>query len=158
MNAAHLHLMVNHFPLVGLVFSLVFLAIGLLRTHGNSVRAGLLILVISGLFTVFTFLTGEPAEERLGKLATFSKQLAETHEESAELTLWIVGVTTVAGGIGLWLSVRRTMPSRRALGVIVALNLASLLSIGQTSLLGGKISHPEVRQENAPELTPLDSR
>lgn len=150
MNAAHLHLMANHFPLVGFVFSFLLLVLGLIRSNEGYSRAGFLVILVAGLFAVPTFLTGEPAEEIIEKLPRFSEQLVEAHEQAAELAIWLIGVTTFAAAAAFWSSLRKVGRSKLLLKVILALNLVSLILIGRTNQLGGQISHPEIRSDSAP--------
>lgn len=145
MNAAHLHLLLNHFPLIGFVFSFFILALGLLRSNESYVRVGLLTIVVSGLLAVPTYLAGEPAEEIIEKLPGFSEQLVEAHEEAAEIAIWFIGITTLTAGAALWISNKKTVTYRVILRSVLVLNSISLVLTGRTSNLGGKISHPEVR-------------
>ena len=149
MNAAHLHLLLNHVPLVGLLFSAIILALGLLRSNESFIRIGLLIVLISGVFAVPTFLSGEPAEKVIEQFSGFSEELVEAHEETAELTIWLVVVTTIAAGTGLWFSIRKEVLSRRVFWLVLSLNLISLFAIARTSQLGGRISHPEIRDTHS---------
>ncbi len=145
MNAAHLHIVLNHFPLIGFVFSFLILALGLFRSNESYMRVGLLIILVSGLFAVPTYLAGEPAEEIIEKLPGFSEKLVEAHEEAAEIAIWFIGITTLAAGAALGISYKKTGMSKLILRSVLVLNFISLVFIGRTSNLGGKISHPEVR-------------
>lgn len=145
MNGAHLHLLLNHFPLIGLVFSILILALGLLRKYDGFVRSGLLIVVISGALAVPTYLTGEKAEKVIEHLPGFSEAILEEHEEAAEFAIWAISLTAVAAAAGLFFSIKRNRIPRPLIASIVALNLFSLVVIGRTNNLGGRISHSEIR-------------
>lgn len=153
MNAAHLHLMLNHFALVGFIFSFLILTYGLFRSNEGFVRAGLFIILLSGLIAIPTFLTGEPAEEIIEKLPGFAENLVEAHEEAAEFAIWLIGATLIAAAIGLWQSLKKSITSRPVLLTILALNFVALAAIGRTANLGGQISHPEIR-DSADPITP----
>ncbi len=145
MNAAHIHLVLNHFPLVGLAFSFFILALGLFRSNENYAKVGLFIILVSGLLSVPTYLAGEPAEEIIEKLPGFSEKLVEAHEEAAELAIWFIGLTALAAAGTLWIYGKKTTTTKMMLISTLILNFISLVLIGRTSNLGGKISHPEVR-------------
>lgn len=149
MNAAHIHLMANHFPLVGFVFSFLLLALGLFRSHEGYARAGFLVILVAGLFAIPTFLAGEPAEEIIEKLPGFTEELVEAHEEAAETAIWFIGVTTLAAAGAFWCSMKKVGRSKLILRILLVLNLVSLILIGRTNQLGGRISHPEIRNGNA---------
>lgn len=157
MNPAHLHLLVNHFPLIGFVFSILLLSIGLLRLNKDFVNAALLIILISGILSIITYLTGEPAEEVIKKLPNFSENLVEAHEEAAELAIWFIGATTLLSGASIWLAIKRIFPPKGLLIAILALNLITLISIGRTNNLGGRISHPEIRNTNDTLPVPVEN-
>ena len=74
MNGAHLHLLLNHFPLIGFVFSLLILGLGYVRANENFVRVGLLVILVSGVLAAPAYLAGEPAEDVIEKLPGFSEK------------------------------------------------------------------------------------
>ena len=61
MSGAHLHLILNHTPVVGSVFALLLLACAFFWQSDPLKRAGLAAAVIVALLTIPTYLTGEPA-------------------------------------------------------------------------------------------------
>ena len=62
MNATHLHLMLNHIPVLGTVFGLGLLVFALWRKSEELKKAALGIFLIVALLAVPVYLTGEPAE------------------------------------------------------------------------------------------------
>lgn len=145
MNGAHIHLLLNHFPLIGLFFSTVILGLGLFRSNKEFVHAGLLITAISGVLTLPTYLTGDPAEDVLKSTPGFSKSLVHEHEEAAEFAAWSIGITAVLAAAALFLSFKKNHIPKALMIAIVVLQLFSLVVLARVSNLGGKISHPEIR-------------
>lgn len=145
MNGAHIHLLLNHFPFIGLFFALFFLAFALVRRNETVLRAGLFLLLAAGLFTAPSYLSGEPAEEIVEKLPTFSEHLVEEHEEAAEFAIWAVGATALLSALALFLSLKKGSTPRSLAATVTAATLFSLIIIGRTNNLGGKISHSELR-------------
>lgn len=80
MNGAHLHLMINHFPVVGLLFGLVMLVVAQLRRNSDLARTGLVALVIIAIITIPAYLTGEPAHDVVQHLTGISEEVLERHE------------------------------------------------------------------------------
>lgn len=156
MNGAHLHLLLNHFPMIGLVFSILILGLGLIRKSDEVIRSGLLIAFISGALAIPTFLTGEPAEKIIEHSPGFSETLLEAHEEAAEFAVWVMGMTAIAAVAGLFYSVKKNRIPRLLMSSIVSLNIFSLVVIGRTNNLGGKISHPEIR-DSRDQAPPVDA-
>ena len=150
MNPAHLHLMLNHLPIVGTAFTLVLLVMGLLTKSEQIKRAGLVFLVLIALLAVPTYLTGEPAEESIQKLAGISGGFIEQHEEAAQTAFIAQIALGVAALIGLLISRRgRPLPNWLAGGLLV-LTLAIAGLMARTANLGGQIRHPEIRTSQAP--------
>jgi uncharacterized membrane protein len=165
MSAAHLHLMLNHIPLLGLVFGAVLLAYGLWRGAEDVQKASLGLLAVAGLSAIAVYLTGEPAEEIVEGLAGVSHDAAEAHEEWGWYAL-IAGIATGVGAFGTLLA--GWMRERLGRGAVVLTLVLALLSsglIGYTANLGGKISHPELRGEtvsavggNGPQEEPEEQK
>ena len=86
LNAAQIHLSLNHFPVVLAVVSLPFLAWGLFRGSELSRKTGLMLALLAAVTAVPAFLTGEPAEEVVERLGA-SDALVHEHEEAAEAAL-----------------------------------------------------------------------
>jgi hypothetical protein len=63
MNAAHIHLALNHIPVVGTVIGLFLLATAVLRRRDEPTRASAAIFIGAALFLAPVHLSGEQAEE-----------------------------------------------------------------------------------------------
>lgn len=152
MNAAHLHLMLNHFPVVGLLFAVAVLAWGVRRKNASLGKAGLVTVVAAALTALPAFLTGEPAEKIAESLPGVSHAVVERHAEAAKPAL---AVTLVAGGAalaGLWLARGKAVASWLAVSVLlIAVAAAALMA--RTANRGGQIRHTEVRSP-VPRITP----
>ncbi|HEU4989458.1 MAG TPA: DUF2231 domain-containing protein [Gemmatimonadaceae bacterium] len=68
-DAAHLHLMVNHFPIVLSIVGLASLAVGAVGRRDFYWRAGLNLMVLAGLAAVVAILTGESASDEIRQRA-----------------------------------------------------------------------------------------
>lgn len=146
MNFAHLHLMLNHLPLLTIPMALVFLGHSLSTGHLAARRFAYLVLVLSAATVVPVYFSGEPAEEVVEGLPGVGKPFIEEHEEAAEVSMIL---TLLAGGtslIGLFAATegRRARTISRA---VIVLNLVAVASLAYTANLGGKIQHSELRSE-----------
>jgi len=149
-NPAHLHLILNHFPPIGVPIGLVILLVGLMRHNETLVRTALVLFVALAAITVPVHMTGEPAEEIVEGLAGVSGQAIEAHEDAAFIGL----LTTAALGAGsliALLAMRQRRPVARALGYgIVALAVVSAGTLTWVANLGGEIRHSEIRSGAPP--------
>jgi MFS family permease len=157
MSAAHFHLMLNHIPLLGLVFGAVLLGYGLWRGSEDVQKASLGLLAVAGLSAIAVYLTGEPAEEIVEGLAGVSHDAVEAHEEWGWYAL-IAGIAT--GVVALGTLLVGWMRERLGRGAVVLTLVVALLSsglIGYTANLGGKISHPELRADQGGQTAPAET-
>lgn len=154
MDLTHLHLMLNHLPVLGVVFGFLILAWGVLRGQDEIKKIGLIFLIITAIFAVPVYLTGEPAEEAVENLAGVSEQIIETHEDSALVSLILAIATGVMAATALIL--KRFATENAARISIFAVLLLSIFTGGfitRTANLGGQIRHTEIRsaaQNNNP--------
>ena len=144
MSGAHLHLILNHVPVLGAVFGLLLLAYGLLRRSDPVVRASLWTLAVVGIAGLAAYLTGEPAEEIVEDLPGISEAILERHEEVALLATiggGIVGLVALAG-----LAFHRSRPVASGFSaVMLLLTLGLFGGMAWTANLGGQIHHAEIR-------------
>lgn len=155
MNGAHIHLLLNHLPIIGTIFGLLLLLYALLRKSDEVKRISLAVFVFTGLAAVPTYLTGEPAEEIAEKLPGVTEALIEGHEDAAMFALIAAIATSIVALAGLFIARRdRPFPSWLALTILL-LALATGGLMARTANLGGQIRHTEIRAESAPS-TPAE--
>jgi uncharacterized membrane protein len=150
MNGAHLHLLLNHLPVIGTIFGLLLLLFALLRKSEEVKRVALGVFVFAALAAVPTYLTGEPAEEVAEHLPGVAKALIESHEEAALFALIAAGLTGLVSLGGLFLSRRADKLPQWMVIAPLALALITSGLMGWTANLGGQIRHTEIRQDFNP--------
>jgi hypothetical protein len=158
MDAAHLHLMINHLPIMGtpLVAGLLFW--GLIRRSRDVLRAALGAAVIVAVLSYPVFLTGEPAEEQVEDAPWMQERLIHEHEERAEAGLIAILLTGALGAVVLWQSraggnVPTSTASLTLAGLVVSAGL-----FGWSALAGGLIRHDELRAGSSRVTIPAEGR
>lgn len=146
MSGAYLHLLLNHFPVVGFFFAFFFLAFAWKTGNETLSRAGMAIVVFTALITIPAYLSGEPAEEMIEHLPSFSEKMLSAHEEFAEKIVWLIWGTGIVAAVGLLISWSRKKTPQWILGLLFFLGLASFAVAAWTNKLGGQINHPEIRE------------
>jgi drug/metabolite transporter (DMT)-like permease len=145
MNPAHLHLMVDHLPVLGAPFVALLLAWALHRRSRDLLRAALGGAVFVAAVSYPVFLTGEPAEERVEDASWANQRLLHQHEERAELGLLAALLTGAVAAAALWQSRGgREVPGTTAAITLAGLALCAAL-FAATALSGGRIRHAEIR-------------
>ena len=154
MNAAHLHLLLNHAPVFGVFFALVLLGLARLRHSEELARIGLGALVLSGLAAAAAMFTGEPAEHAVEHLAGISESAIEAHEEAAELAATATYVGAVIALAALALRRRVVIAGHlRLLALLTAVAAFGLMA--RAANLGGQIRHSEIGGAGPSERTAL---
>jgi uncharacterized membrane protein len=146
MSPAHLHLLLNHLPVVGTIGAVLLLAYALLRRSPELTRVSLGLFVLVALAGVAVYLTGEPAEEAVEHLSGVSESMIESHEDAALLATILLGVVGTVALAGLVAFRRRTGGIPRGFATLaLLLALAPAAAMGYTANLGGQIRHTEIR-------------
>lgn len=149
MNQAHLHLLLNHFPVIGAILCLLLLLFALMRKSTELKRASLGGLVLISLLTIPAYLTGEPAEKLVEHLPGVSEALIESHEEAALVAFIALGLTGALALVGLiWFRRRTTLPTWLTAAALL-LTSVSVGLMARTANLGGEIRHTEIRASAA---------
>jgi len=145
MSLPHLHLMLNHVPMLGVIFGILILLYARLRNNKDNMIVGLWMFVIAALLTIPVYLTGDPSESDIRNLPTFSKAMVEEHEDAAVWAFIMVGALGLAALFGLYLRYKdKKVPKWLPITVFI-LSLLTAATFVRTAQLGGLISHPELR-------------
>lgn len=145
MDGTHLHLLLNHFPIIGTILGTGVMVYGYLSRSVQTQRAALGTWVVMALIAIPVFLTGEPAEESVENLAGVSEALIEQHEEAAELAIWVMEALGILSLVALFLSVKNAAVAKVVVGITFVLSLLTFGLMARTGNLGGQIRHTEIR-------------
>lgn len=143
MNYAHLHLLLNHFPIIGTIIALGLFVVSFFGKNQDLRRAAYITFVGIGLITIPTFLSGFGAQEMI-KGPAVSDALVRRHESSALLSMWFIVITGALALVGLWQAQKKTSgPPRGNVVAVLIFSLLSVILIARTGNTGGDIRHPE---------------
>lgn len=144
-SLTHVHLLLNHFPIIITMLGLVLIAAAMWLKNDMVARVALAFFVGGALSALPTYLTGESAEDAVRHLPGVSRDIIETHSDAALISAIFVGVLGVFALWALW-RFKSLVPLP---GWIVRVALvASIIGSGLmswTGLLGGQVRHTEVR-------------
>ena len=149
MNLAHAHLLLNHFPTVGMIVGLgVFLVA--LSTKGDDLkRASLVIFFMIALLSIPAFVTGTAAHLALQHSREVSESMIQTHETAAFEALWFMELTGALAWLGLWQYRRLSRWPQGTLAAVLLAGLAAFSMMTRAANIGGEIHHPEIRTDPA---------
>jgi len=148
MNTTHLHLLLNHFPVIGTLIGSSLLLWGITRKQNNIKAAAALVLLIMAIIAIPVYLTGEPAEDSVEKLAGVSKTFIELHEEAATVAIWLMGVTGIGSFGALLFAWQKRKAANGTFILAFALSIVSFAAMARTGYYGGQIRHTEIRNSD----------
>ena len=144
MNPVHIHLILNHVSILAAIFSVILLIVSFFRNNATVRSIALYGFVLAALTVVPVFLTGEPAEESVEGIAGIAEVTIEAHEESAEISTWLIVALGVVS-LGALTVGRKLIESTRTITLsILVLSFIASASIAYTGYLGGQIRHTEL--------------
>lgn len=146
MNQAHLHLIVNHVPIVGSLFALVLLAVGLGQKNDALTRAGLVAVLAAGLLCLPAQLTGAGAAAIVQDLPRVSRALIDNHAAAAELGFWALESAAALALFALLLLNNASPHARLLAALALAATGLSFGLLARAGSLGGQIRHTEIRE------------
>lgn len=149
-NAAHIHLMVNHIPILATLFSIPILAWGIIANQPAVKKVALVGFIIAGLTAIIAVQSGERAEDIVESFPGVSEVVIHDHEEAAEtaqLSTVILGVAAIAG---LLMFNKQTRYSKHIVWFLLIYSLVVGSVLVYTAYLGGKIMHPELSGDGLP--------
>ncbi len=147
MNWAHVHLLLNHFPVIGAVIAVAALTFAVVRPNPRLTRASFIVLIVVALSAVPVYLTGEPAEEIVEQLPGISEEIIEHHEEAAHVALIGLEALGLLGLAGLLLLRRSGSLPKWFTIAVLALSIIVGGWTFWTANLGGRIRHAEIRPD-----------
>jgi uncharacterized membrane protein len=156
MSLVHIHLLLNHIPVVGMGIALLLFAVAVIRKSDELVKVILSLFIALAVVSIPVYLTGDPAKDVVKHMPDVSRDLIEAHDDAASYALATVEVLGVASLVGLFLFRRSPMP-RWFVIVILILSVVSSAAMARTAYLGGQIRHSEIRSGTAPVESHHDS-
>jgi hypothetical protein len=147
MNFAHLHLLLNHFPIIGSIIALGLFMTTFIGKNEDLRRASLILFAALALLMLPTFFSGIGARAAIRTEPGISAALIDRHEGAALLALLFMEITGALALAGLW-RIQRSPGQQRWSGSLVAILIFSILTVGlmvRVGNTGGDIRHPEIR-------------
>lgn len=158
MDSLYLHLVLNHFPVIGTLIGIAALILGFVTQSDAVKRTSLGILLGMALMTIPVYLTGEPAEERVENAVGVSKPLLEEHEDAAAFAFAAMGLSGVIALAALLISFRAGKYANVGFAATLIVSLVAFGLIAQTAGLGGQIRHAEIRSGTSQTTTDSETK
>src|SRR5579864_709957 len=125
-NFAHLHLLLNHVPVIGTIVAVCLFLISFFGKNDDLRRTSLIIFVGVAFLTIPTFVSGFGAQANIAKQPGVSSALIERHEGAAMLSFWFMEITGALAIVGLWQFHRTSRPARWNVLAVLAFSLVTV--------------------------------
>ncbi len=144
MNLAHIHLLLNHIPVIGTMTGLALFLASLIGKSEDLKRASLVIFLGIALLSIPAYMSGNGAEQEIRDLPGTSKDLVVAHQNAALLAYVFMEITGAVSWFGLWQFRRNSRFGRGTLATVLLLSLVATGLMANAATLGGAIRHPEI--------------
>lgn len=166
-NTPHWHLLFNHLPVVGGMFSTLLLIYALVRRNAELKRASLIAWIIVAIMAFASAQTGGPAARSIRGLAGVNGAMIREHSEAADFAAALSYAAGALSLLGLVLAFRRKdvvidktnghayeayrrykEPPSWAMIVVLVVGLVQVAAMMRTANLGGEVRHPEINNDS----------
>lgn len=153
-DAAYLHLLVNHIPIILTLIGAAAAVLGLATRRRAVWLYALASLTISGATAYPVMLTGHAAEDVMKDKWYVTRDSIHEHEESGETAMWVLIAMGAVSAYAWWLLVRRDkveVPPAWLGAVVVLLSIAGVGTTTIAAYRGGNIVYYSPKLASPPK-------
>ena len=156
MNLVHVHLLLNHLPILGTMIALALFVIALAVDNDEMKQAGLALFTMIALFAIPAYMSGNAAQVIIKDNPDVSMDAIQAHQGSALIAFLFIELTGAVSLFGLWRFSRTEKnpwmerPAKFNLFVVLALAVATCGLMAVAGNTGGEIRHPEIASGPGP--------
>jgi hypothetical protein len=156
MDLTHIHLLLNHFPTIGMIIGGGLFLLALIMNSDDLKHASLVVILGIALISIPTYMSGNGAQAAIRALPGVSKSLIGAHEGAALEAMAFMEVLGAFAWLGLWQFRRLARIPNWNLAVVLLLILVTFGLMTRASNLGGEIRHAEIRTSAVPVPEPAE--
>lgn len=147
MDAAHLHLLTNHIPILLTFLSTAMLIWAVISKNSEHYKIAFIGFIIAGLAVLVVFQSGEDAEDIVEEIAGISHDTIEAHEHAADIAWWLTVVLGAGGVVGFLMQKKQVKGFKPFVWTLLVYALVTFGYLAYTGNLGGHIRHIEITGE-----------
>jgi uncharacterized membrane protein len=145
MNDAHFHLLVNHFPIIGLFFGIAILLFGIIKKNPLVISIAYVVFIFCMIMGKVAMFSGEKAEEIVENLG-ISHDLIHEHEELAEGYMKVMYLLGIASGLGLYAAFKKHAKALLLAYLVLVIAVVCMIMAANVGTSGGEIRHTEINE------------
>lgn len=151
MNLVHVHLWLNHLPILGTLITLAMFILSLAFKRDDLKQASLALFVMIALFSIPAYMSGNAAQKELtDSNPDIPMEAIQAHQGSALLAFLFIELTGAVSLVGLWRfsrSEKNPWMERPAAWHLIAVLVLAVVTSGLMAIAGntgGEIRHAEI--------------
>jgi hypothetical protein len=143
-DLAHVHLLINHFPTIGMILGLGLLLLSFIRKNDHLKKVSLEVLFLIALATMPVYVSGQAAAETLKGQTGVSAEAIMAHNDAALASFIMMEITGFIAWLVLWRMRRIGWPTRGLTYTTLILAVLTVAAVARAANIGGDIRHPEI--------------
>lgn len=144
---AHVHLLLNHFPIVGAIIALMIFIVGLARRSKALKQTSYWTFFLMALTAIAVFYSGTQAVQAVEGLPNVTEAVIHRHREVGEWSLIGIEIAGALGLAGILLYRRAKLAPAWFNITFLGIAIAATTLVFWAGLHGGTIRHTEIRGE-----------
>jgi len=150
MNLPHVHLLLNHIPIIGTLITLGLFLVSLVAKRDDMKQISLALFALIALMAIPAYMSGSGAQQALQESTEISTATIETHQGAAFIAFIFMEITGLFSLMGLWRFSRTAKnpwesgPARFNLLAVLLLAIATSGLMSVAGNTGGEIRHEEI--------------
>ena len=144
MTLAHVHILLNHFPTIGMIVGMGLYVLALIWKSDDVKRASLAVIFGIAAIAIATYISGSAAFSEIQEMPGISKEAVQAHQDAALLALAFMELAGITAWLALWQYRRIGRIATGIQAMVLVLGLVALGFMSDAANIGGEIHHPEI--------------
>lgn len=150
MNLPHIHLLLNHWPILGAFIALALYIVALTTRSRDIKQVAFVLFALVAIVSIPVYLSGNAAADTIKKQPMPpDRALVDTHEGAALLAFTFIELTGVFSLIGLWQFARSSKEEESPVATwastaVLLSGIVTAILTGVAGNTGGDLRHPEI--------------
>lgn len=147
MSWAYFHLVINHFPISGVIIGTLLLFSGVAFKNQGVKISGLGTVVFAALLAILAYITGDPARNAVNGIPDVAQILVSRHENMASIAMFLLIPSGLMAALTLYSIWKKEKSIQFLIMITLVLSLISSAALVYVGHTGGQIRHNEFRTE-----------
>lgn len=149
MDWAYLHIVINHFPIVGSIIGTLLIIAGLVFKNQGVNISGLGTIVFAAFTAILAYQTGDPAEGAVKGIPDVAQSLINRHEDIATVGMYLMIPAGLMAAMSLYSIWKKERSIHFLIIITLILSFISSMAMMYVGRTGGQIRHSEFRNDGS---------